>query len=94
MYSGNILPEKADLLKNGSTLVERRDVATFVELGGQIEVALLDAVEIWLLQLQRLGIRSHLDQQKLEEGGLYKTQTACKMGRCWNSHAGFRFGTS
>jgi len=68
MYSRNILPEKADLLKNGGTLVERRDVAAFVELGGQIEVALLDAVEIWLLQLQRLGLRSHLDQRKLEGG--------------------------
>lgn len=44
------MPEQADLLKNSGTLVERRDVAVFIELEGQIEVALLDAVEIWHLQ--------------------------------------------
>ncbi len=67
MYSRNILPKKANLLKNGGALVERRDVAAFVELGGQVEMALLDAVEIWLWR--RLGLRSHLDQRKLKEGG-------------------------
>jgi hypothetical protein len=65
VYSRDILPKKADLLENGGTLVERRDVAAFVKLRGQVEVALLDAVEIWLLQ--RLVLRSHLDQLKLEE---------------------------